>query len=250
MKPIDLNKETELKKFIKSIEKIQDEHYKSIYIEGYENLDTKVLKELKRNLNIFTNDGEREKISNISMVMKKIFNIQKEDLREKEVLILCDHKEKAKKIIKEVAKECRFITVYGFSEEEGEELYEYILEEIGLSIFHTKNLHSIIDNHSIIINFLDKIDFKNIERKKHSIIFNFATKGKGISSIKDYGYDLKDLGIKETKWIGSIINTEILEFLLGEDSRNIRPKYIMTKENNYFTFKEYIDLFFKIRGRF
>lgn len=171
-------------------------------------------------------------------------------MRYKEVLILCNDKEKVKEVIKNLAKEIKFITVYGFNEEEGEELYDYILDEIGLSIFHTKDFYNIIDNYDIIINFLDKINLKNVIKKKKSIVFDFTSNENRQYFIKDCGYDLKDLSISNTKWFNSIINTQIFKFLLENNKNNINPKYIITKSNNCYTIKEYIDLFIKIKGRF
>ncbi len=250
LKSIDFNSEEQLNKFIKSIEKIQDEDCVSILMEEYIDLDSSILETLKKNLNIFSGSGMLKKIVDLPIVIRKIFNILNEDIKDKEVLILSDDKEKAKEIIKELAKDIRFITVYGLDEEEEEELYQYILYEIGLSIYHTKDFYNTIENYSVVINLIDRINLSKTIRKKDSIVFDFSSGNNESSLIKDYGYDLKDLAIKKSKWFGPIINTKMIEFLLEENINNIKPKYLITKENNYYTFKEYVELFIKIRGRF
>lgn len=250
LKSIDLNKEVELTNFIKSIEKIKDKECNRVFIEGYENLEKNTLDRFKEELNLFTENGEFLQLLNLSLVIKTFFDILREDLRAKEVLILCNNKEKAKVIIKELAKEVKFITIYGLNEEEGEELYEYILDGIGLSIFHTKNFYNIIGNYSVIINVLDRMNFKKTIAKKTSIIFDFTSNTGGPHWIRDYGYDFKDMGVRNTKWFTSIVSSQILEFILENNIGTIKPKYIITKDNNYYTFKEYIDLFVKVRGCF
>ncbi len=250
LKSIDFNKEDDLNNFIKSIEEIKNENCERIFIEGYENLDIKVLNKLKRDVKLFTESGEFNRLTDLSFAIKKIFSILNEDLKNKEVLILCNDFEKAKNMIKQVAKEISFITVYGLDEEVGEELYQFILEEIGLSIFNAKNYHNIIENYNIIINYLDELNLEKLNTKQNSIIFDFTTnKGKS-QAIKDYGYDLKDMNIKKSKWLNSVVDTGMIEFVLGESIDNIKPKYVITADNNYYIFEEYIDLFIKIKGKF
>lgn len=250
LKSIDFNKEDDLNNFIKSIEEIKNENCERIFIEGYENLDIKVLNKLKRDVKLFTENGELKRLTDLSFAIKKIFSILNEDLKNKEVLILCNDFEKAKNMIKQVAKEISFITVYGLDEEVGEELYQFILEEIGLSIFNAKNYHNIIENYNIIINYLDELNLEKLNTKQNSIIFDFTTnKGKS-QAIKDYGYDLKDMNIKKSKWLNSVVDTGMIEFVLGESIDNIKPKYVITADNNYYIFEEYIDLFIKIKGKF
>lgn len=250
LKSIDFNKEDDLNNFIKSIEEIKNENCERIFIEGYENLDIKVLNKLKRDVKLFTESGEFNRLTDFTFAIKKIFSILNEDLKNKEVLILCNDFEKAKNMIKQVAKEISFITVYGLDEEVGEELYQFILEEIGLSIFNAKNYHNIIENYNIIINYLDELNLEKLNTKQNSIIFDFTTnKGKS-QAIKDYGYDLKDMNIKKSKWLNSVVDTGMIEFVLGESIDNIKPKYVITADNNYYIFEEYIDLFIKIKGKF
>lgn len=250
LKSIDFNKEDDLNNFIKSIEEIKNENCERIFIEGYENLDIKVLNKLKRDVKLFTESGEFNRLTDFTFAIKKIFSILNEDLKNKEVLILCNDFEKTKNMIKQVAKEISFITVYGLDEEVGEELYQFILEEIGLSIFNAKNYHNIIENYNIIINYLDELNLEKLNTKQNSIIFDFTTnKGKS-QAIKDYGYDLKDMNIKKSKWLNSVVDTGMIEFVLGESIDNIKPKYVITADNNYYIFEEYIDLFIKIKGKF
>lgn len=250
LKPIDINKESVFYEYIKAINKIRTEEYSRLFIEGVDNYNKEILVNLQEALNIKIMDGENTKISNLSFVIDNIYRFLKESSNEKEVLILCDNKEVTKKIIKTISKSVRFITISGCDKNSNEEIYEFILEEIGLSLFYPYDIQRILENYNIIINFLDNLALDFSKVKRNCIIFDFSKNrvisNNRITAIEDFGFYIKDIGIKDSKWINNKISTTLYEFLMG--CMNHKSKYVFVK-NQYYSIKDYVNLYLKVKGR-
>lgn len=250
LKPIDINKGSDFYEYIKAIKKIGVEDYSRLFIEGVDNYEKEILVNLQEALNIKIMDGENTKISDLSFVIENIYRFLKENPNEKEVLILCDNKEVTKETIKAIAKSVRFITISGCDKNSNEEVYEFILEEIGLSLFYPYDIQRILDNYNIIINFLDNLTLDFSKVKRNCIIFDFS-KSRVISNnriiaIEDFGFYIKDLGIKDNKWTNNKISTSLYESLVGCTNHN--TKYLFVK-NQYYSIKDYVNLYLKVKGR-
>lgn len=234
-----------------AIKKVKNEDDTKLFIEGQENFDRETLDYIREFTGMEIFDGENIKIKNLPLVLREVYTLLGEDIQEKEILIVCDDKDKAKKIVKKIAKDLKFITIIGYGQENHEEIYEYILEETGLSLFYTLNIDRILENYSIIINLMDNVDIDFTKVRRNCIVFNFS-KGNFSSNIKrppfieDFAFDLKDLGINSNEWLNSKSSSNLFESLIEIKTQN--AKYIFAG-NNYYSTKDYINLYMKIKGK-
>lgn len=250
LKPINFNDESQLKEYLNGIVKLKGEDCNRLFIEGYENLSIEAINRIEEYTNMKIPNGEDTKITNLSLAMREICSLSKEDLEEKEILVICDDKERTKRIIKEISKDVRFVTVVG-CENYNDEIYEYILEETGLSLFYPSNIERILENYSIIINLIDdlKLDLSKIRR--NCIVFDFG-KGnlfvnkKRVPFIQDFAFDLNDLGVNKNKFIKDNVRANLSEALSLK--KNIEIKYLYS-DKNYYLVKDYVNLFIKLKGK-
>lgn len=248
LKPIDLEDEHQLKEYLNAIIKLKDENSTKLFIEEYENLSKKVISQIEEFTNMKVANGEETRITNIHLVMNDICHILKENLEDKEILIICDNKEKTKRIIKEISKGVKFVTTIG-CEKDNDEIYEYILGETGISLFFPSNVDRVLENYDMIINFVDNLELNLSKVRKNCMIFDFG-KGndlgsrKGPPPINDFAFNLKDLGIKENQFIGKKITSDLFEALVENRNRGIKYLYA---GGNYYSIKDYVSSFIKVK---
>lgn len=251
LKPIDLNDRHNLKEFIKSIKKIPLTEFTNLYMEEGDTLRKETQEYLQEELDLQIFSGEETRIRNINYLLRKIYNLLKEKIDEKEILILCDNKDLTKKVIREIAKDMRYIAAFGCDEEANEEIYDYILEETGLSVFYPNNIQRIIENYNIIINLMKDIELDFSRIKRNTILFEFSnnnnfTKNRKLFPIEDIGFSLKELNIKDEKWLDAKIKSNLYESLIGIENNNI--KYLFGR-NQCYTIKDYVNSYLKVKGR-
>ncbi|WP_313757829.1 hypothetical protein [Tissierella sp.] len=252
IKHIDFNDEYQFREYLNAIIRLKgDENYTSLFIEEYKNLSKDLIFHIEEFTNMKISDGENIKITNLPLIMREICNIMKSNLEEKEILVICDNKERMKAVIKGISKDIRFITAIG-CEKDNDEIYEYILEETGLSLFYSSNIKRILENYSIIINLIGnlQIDFSKV--RKNCIIFDFGNgihlnNKKTLPFIRDFAFDLNDLGIEENIWIENIVLSSLAESLIGGNIEGIRYLYC---EDNYYSINDYVKSFINIKGNF
>lgn len=252
LKNIDLENEIDINAYIKSIKKIIDIDFDNIYIEGQDNFNDNALDLIQKELNLKIDKGYKTKIYDLPIMIKNIFRFTGEDIREKEVLIILDNVKGVKNVIEDISKQCKFISIYGLNDSENDDIYEYILEQTGLSVFCPVNLENVIKNYSLIINlskssFSDKL-YKKIKRS--TIIFDFGENEKKFNTIQDFGYKLKDFKLKEVVYLNKVINSSQFHALKNATGiENIIPKYIISGKH-YYSIEEYITQFIRFKGKF
>lgn len=189
----------------------------------------------------------------LPLVLKNIYGVLNEDLKEKEVLIIGDDEELTKEVIESLYKEVRFITLAGDYENSIEDISKYILEKTGLSIFYSKNIEKILKNYSIIINLKSKayIDISKLRGK--TMIFDLSIekglKGttnsrKGSVIIEDFMFKASDLNIGKNKWIEDLVSSYIYEHFYP--LKIVEPEGFIVNGNLY-DIKYFID--YKIRKK-
>lgn len=251
IKPIDFKNVSDLNHYIKAIEKIKTNDYERLYIEGQENLPKDKLDYIQKSLDIIIDDGEYIRLRYLPLVIKEIIYHMKSGMQEKEILIISDNKEKTKGIIKSIAADFRFITTTGCDNNDHEEIYKYILEETGLSLFYSSNVSRILENYSIIINLMDNIQLDYSRIKKNCIIFDFAINSslrnrKRPPVINDFIFDINELGISHTNWIDSRVRPGLFYSLCQDEKHKIQ---CLASGDDYFSIKDYVEYFINIKGR-
>lgn len=248
LKPIDLEDEHQLKEYLNAIIKLKDENSTKLFIEEYENLSKKVISQIEEFTNMKVTNGEETRITNIPLVMNDICHILKENLEDKEILIICDNKEKSKRIIKEISKGVKFVTTIG-CEKDNDEIYESILEETGISLFFPSNIDRVLENYDMIINLVDNLELNLSKIRKNCILFDFGRgndldSSKRPPSISDFAFNLKDLGINGNQFIGNKITSDLYEALVENRNRGINYLYA---GGNYYSIKDYVSSFIKVK---
>lgn len=212
-----------------------------------ENLDIEILNRIILETNTCLCSGQDIKDFNIIPILKIILNKIKEPFDTREILLLCESKDKIKYIFKNMGKDFKFITVFG-CEKDYDEIYEYILEETGISIFYSYRLPKIIDKYNIIINYMDNVEFDISRIKKNAIVFDFNENkpiaAKRRTTITDFGFDFKTLEIESKFIFENIINSQMYNLIM--DNKPKIAEYIYSYED-YHLMKKYIEDFLQIK---
>lgn len=252
LKPIELNDEKELERYIMGIRNIKTEDCTKLYIEDHQYIPYEILEYIENALDMKISKGNATKIDQIPLIIRKIYKLLEEDLVEKEVLILSKDKEILKKMIKGISKDLKLITAMGYDNKYENEIYEYILEETGLSLFYSSNINKILGNYSIIINLMNDFNLDVSKIKRNCIIFNFSERSvvenevRKFNKIDDLIFQLKDTDVNETKWIAKDLYSDLYESLAGNSKHKVS---YLSCGNNCYTIEEYVNLFIKHRGK-
>lgn len=199
--------------------------------------------------------SEEIKITHIPLVIKSIYSLLYEDPNNKEVLFICRNKEVSKKAIKEITRVSKFITMLGCNLDDSEEVYQYVLEETGLSLFTSTNIDEILGRYSIIINLDEDFKLESSKIKKNAIVFDLNRKSNlqheknnnsRIYKIKDFGFDLNELKINNNEWLSPRVDMELYNLINGERPGKVKYLYI---ENNWYSIKDYLNSFVKLKGK-
>lgn len=252
IKPIDFEDESDLKHFIKAIEKLKIDNYERLFIEGNENINKEKADYIQKVLNLTMDDGEYVRLQYLPFVIKEIIKNMKSNLQEKEILIISHDKEMTKEIIESISSDFSFITTTGCDQSEHEEIYKYILERTGLSLFYSSNVDRIVENYSIIINLIDNIKLDYSRIRKNCIIFDFS-KNSSLSNrkrppvINDFAFDINELEINNTEWISNRVDSGLYSSLCEKQKHKVR--YLLSGKE-YFSIKDYMEYFIRIKGKF
>lgn len=255
MKSIDFNCKKEIKEYVIGIKKLGIENFDGLYMEDSRYISKEVINYMEDEIGLKILSNKYSKVPYIPLVIKAIYNILNENLKSKEVLVISKNKEASKKIIKEIAKITQFITNSGCNLDDSEDVYEYILKETGLSLFTSPNVDKILGKYSIIVNLNDDFKLESMNINRNTIIFDLNREEyleceKNINSrlykIKDFGFDLEDLGVSKNKWLTSIVNMQLHDLIIGEIPVNVKYLYL---GEDWYSIKNYVNSFIKLKGK-
>lgn len=248
LKDIDLYNEDDKEKYIHTVKKMAGGEFSRLYIEG---ISLEVLKEMQVSLGLDPLFGRETRVKNIGFILRQVYRHLKESLVNEELLIISRNKDLAQRVIKEFARDVKLITVLGCNDRDNEEIYENIYEETGLSLFFPSNIQKFMGNFRIIINLENDINIELDSIRKSTIIFNLGNNlifdnEKRLSVINDFGFNLKDLKIKNNTWIDEKIGSLLYEVLMGNEKH--KPKYIYSRKE-FYLIGDFVDLYIKMKGR-
>lgn len=252
LRPMDLDGKKDLSHLINGIKEIKGHDCTRLYMEGQERIKEDILKHIGRGtgLQIYTGENIRKKY--LPIIIEKILNLEKGNSESKEILIICHDKEKVKDLIREMSKRFGLITVFGCQGEDEEELYDYVLEEIGLSLFLPRTIEAIMGNYSIIVNYSEYKDVDFSKKRSNCLVFDFVPKDtthkkKSMGRITDFGFTLKKTNIGKNKWINEVLSSAAFESLL---EKNYTGEILFFVGNDPYSTREYINTYIKVKGRF
>lgn len=218
------------------MDKLKDENTNLLLIEELYLFRREELKLIENRTNLRVLDGMKVLINYLPLVLNKIYGRLEEDIKDKEILILGDDEELTKKVIESIYKNIGFVTISGqYKEEDIENIYEYILDKTGLSIFYSKNIDRILTNYSIIINLIDNynINFNNV--RGEVIIFDFSISKQFSKNIKqnsklriveDFVFKGDNLDIRENDFVPFLIHSYIYEQLSNMKLEDFKGLYV------------------------
>lgn len=249
-KPLRNLDDREYIRFVEAINKIKTEADNTIYIENFEiySLEFFSLIEERTELKFCTGDNIRTQ--NIPLILSEITKELSHELRSADTLIICNSRDRIIEIIKGLSDFINFFTVIGVETSIKDEVYDYVYECIGISIFQPNNIGKIIKNYSTIINTMDEIrfDIGNIRNQSVIIDFSFKKPFKPITISKKNCIYIEDINFKVhacNEWIKEYIQPELHEGLMEEETEFSQ----IYTNNDYFYLKDYILSKVKIKGR-
>ena len=169
------------------------------------------------------------------------------NLKDEEVLIICNDRDLIEKIIKSIYKDFIFISILE-NLGQGDIICQNLLEELGLSIFQQKGNRN-IKKYGIIIN-MEKdryIDITGI--KKEAIVFDFS-RSDNFRSIKS-SFLIEDITIKATKEFekSELFPKKVLASLYEKLSSNrVEEFYSIYSRGNFYLLDEIMNSDNKLKG--
>lgn len=252
LKDVDLKDENDINAYLKSVKSIMPMNFKDLYIEGQEKISKDIIETIEEKLHLNIEPGYKNKIKYLPHMIQNIFKALKEEQSQREFLIIGRDPNGIKEVAVNIADQFKFISIYGMGEDESDDVYEYVLEKTGASIFVPTDLKGVIKNYSVIINLddstLNELHYRNI--KKGVIFFDFGTNNREFDAIQDFEYKIKNFKSKQIACFAKAINSSICEGFkneLGDDC--IVPSGIISRGEVY-EIDEYIKLFIRFKGKF
>jgi len=164
-----------VQEFILALEKLKNDRLQFLLIEDLHIFNKGQLELIEKSTNLKVVNGMNILVDFLPIVLDSIYRLLDKDLKSKEVLVIGNKEEVTKKVIESICKVVRFVTITGnFQKESVENIYQYILEKTGLSVFYSKNIDRILTNYSIIINLIDNCRLNNKTLRNDAIIFDFS----------------------------------------------------------------------------
>lgn len=236
-KSIDYSQPLLLEEYINSILKLHLENCRTIVIEGIGSMDDDVGDLIYNKTNLKIPKGEGIRLFNIPIIIRHVLKAFNRDMNQEEVLIITENKGWALELIGGLSKDFKFISLVGMDDLGKDEIYNEILDSIGLSIFQPLNINEILKNYGVVIN-LSELEFlKPGSIRKNAIIIDFS-RSKSIKSsmksssnmiIEDIVFNMKSLNIGEIPWIDDEISPQLYEGFFGQRLESFDQIFINNK---------------------
>lgn len=237
----------EMEDYISSIKDIIDDEYNYLYIE--ESLPLNIKRAIADSLSIDLCEGRDIRLYNISYIIKALKSQWKDDIIKKEILIVTSDKDEVLEIIYSICDEFSFISVLGLNNEDGEDVYEKVLDDLGISLYYPNRVNISLKRYGIIINLEDNALINLKEVKNKAIVMDFS-EIKPFSKvnryvIEDISIDISDLGLDDNPWIGKEIGSDLFKSLSEGSYKRFNRIY---KNDELLTIVDFLNQGLKIKG--
>jgi len=251
IKPINFLDKKQWDLFIEGIIKVKTVEDTKIYIEDFIKYPVDYLNKIECNTSLKFRSGDNIRISNIPLIIEKIYKSLGKGYNLTDTLIISDNKQKVIDTIKLLTDKINFFTVIGLDPLSKDELYEEILDCTGVSIFQPNNVDKIIKNYGTIINYNNKVDFEKGNVRNESVIIDFSIEkpfkvlestNKRIIYVGEINFELNI----SNNWIGKFGSAELIECIDGYDNMEFSQIYT---NNDFYFIDDFIKSEIKKRGR-
>lgn len=249
----DVNKESFIEKVILSIKQLSLPEVDTL-IMSTDNLSKEDIKKIEDECDIRISKGTDILLELFIYILSKICNEGSWDLREQEVVMICDGTSRTNKIISQLSERVKFLTIFGEDKEHIANIKEEIFNSCGLSLYSTDNINRYLSDYNVIINLSNNmyLDLGKIKRK--TIVFDLSEDKTLKDSIKTRRRDImciSDVIFKNTTSIESDpigyefdieIESNIYEVISDVKAENFIK--IKVNDKSYYI-NEALDLYFK-----
>ena len=247
LKALDVTDDKYIEEYISIIKDEIEDDYTSIYIE--EDLPLNIIKIIEDRLGIDKADYMDMRLFNIPYIIEALMSNTKGDIMKEEILIISNKKGEVLNLIEALSNRFNFISVLGLADNDGEDVYENVLDSIGISIYFPEFKNISLKRYWLIINTLDNLSTNLRDIKKKSIIIDFSSrkpfKGTNPYVIEDLSIDIRGLGLVANPWIGEEIDLDLYGSLFDNEYR----KFCRIFNNGvYITIDNFTNQGIKIKG--
>ena len=250
-------------KFVEAIKKVKKDSDSMLYIEDFDLYSLEFFAFIEERTELKFNTGDNIRTKNIPLILSEITKKLSKDMHQADTLIICNNRDRIIEIIKGLSAFINFFTVIGVEASIKDEVYNYVYECTGISIFQPNNMEKIIKNYSTIINTMDEIYFDIANIRNQAIIIDFsynkplrtlANSKKNCIYIEDINFKVKtpyhlnelgDISPHYNEWINEYIEPELHEGLM-EEEKIFSQIYT---NNDYLYLEDYVLNKTKIKGR-
>mgnify|MGYP000441968961 CR=1 FL=1 len=245
-----------VQEFILALEKLKNDRLQFLLIEDLHIFNKGQLELIEKSTNLKVVNGMNILVDFLPIVLDSIYRLLDKDLKSKEVLVIGNNEEVTKKVIESICKVVRFVTITGnFQKESVENIYQYILEKTGLSVFYSKNIDRILTNYSIIINLIDNCRLNNKKIRNGAIIFDFSfdkylsrelRNNSRLTAIEDFMFKGDDVNFNNNGIIPELIPSHIYQYLI---KRKLDDYYGVYANGHIYSTEDLVNLQIRNKGK-
>ncbi len=251
LRDISYEKEDYLGRYLEAILKVKREDHKYIFIEELEFSGGGIIKYIEDYTSLRFPTGKEIRLYNLPFIIEELGKNLHRNFQKEEILLISNNKEEIIDTIYSISHIFNFISIIGIDDEQGEEIYDIIFENTGLSIFQPKNVDNILKDYGVIVNLEDRLlfDEKNINRK--TIIFDFSISRplrtfEKNQIIYDIKLDTHRLGTLHGFKMDACISSRMYECIFGREMARCCG---IVARDNFYNIDEYAESNIRIKGK-
>ncbi|WP_207753502.1 hypothetical protein [Sporosalibacterium faouarense] len=164
-----------INRIISGIKTIEENNINRILFDEYYILEKDMIKEIEGEYNLSIPNGREVLLKLLYEAISKVSKEANINTNEKEVLIIGKDNEATRKIILDLAKESKYISLIGNNEEYMNQIHNEALIETGLSIHMITSMNNSLGGYDFIINFDENPNIRVSDIMKKTIVFDIST---------------------------------------------------------------------------
>lgn len=247
LQKLNYEDQEDMEAYISNIKDLIDDEYSYLYIE--ESLPLDIKRAIGDRLSIDLCEGREIRLYNIPYIIKALKSKWKDDIIKEEILIVSSDKDEVLKMIYSICDEFSFISVLALNDEDGQDVYEKVLDDLGISIYYPNRVNVSLKRYGLIINLEDDV-FINLDQVKNKTIVIDFSERKPFSKvnryvIEDISIDISDFDLDDNPWIGKEICSDLSKAFSKGSYKEFNRIY---KDNELLTIIDFLNQSLKIKG--
>lgn len=249
----NLKKEEYISQLIYAVDLIKKEDITSIIIENAYTLSQNDIEEIESKLGLKILDGREQIIASTLYVLEKISDLRNQKLNEKEILIISDDTVLTEKLVLDMARKTKYLTIMSKDKMFSENLGKNVLNSTGLSLSSIVEINKSIHKFDIVINLAFDVVLDIYKIKRRAVVID-ASIGRKLESliekkridifiISDFLY--RNMRTFKVEQEVPIFKKEVPSYIYEgiHSHHNYRPVAIKVNGKTY-KMKEAVDIYF------